>query len=205
MRSALRLSRQTFAQYALAAVFSSTAITGYCQSKPQGTPEFNANALMLLLAKHPSGDATFVETKHLALLAQPLVSKGTLNYAPPDKLAIRTTEPKPEAIVVDGDWLSRTADGKTRRIQLSAQPEATGIIEGIRGSLSGNRTALDQNFELSVSGSANQWRMGLVPKDSRVRKLITRIAIEGRQNAITRITTEQADGDRSVMDITPKP
>lgn len=174
----------------------------YCQIS---NSDFGANALMLLLATHPSGEARFVETKHMALLSQPLVSKGTLNFTPPDKLAIRTLEPKPEALVVDGDWIARTADGKTRRIQISAQPEAAGIVEGIRGSLSGNRTALDNNFVLAVSGAASQWRMALTPKDGRIRKLIERIVVEGRQNTITRITTEQADGDRSVMDITPKP
>jgi hypothetical protein len=188
-------------QYGLATVLLTTATSAYCQT---ANAEFGPNALMLLLARHPSGEARFVETKHMALLSQPLVSKGTLNFTPPDKLAIRTLEPKPETLQVDGDWVSRTADGKTRRIQISAQPEAAGIVEGIRGSLSGNRTALDNNFQLDVSGAASQWRMGLVPKDSRVRRLIARIVVEGRQNTITRITTEQADGDRSVMDITPK-
>ena len=160
---------------------------------------------MLLLAKHPSGDASFTETKHLALLAKPLVSRGTLNFSPPDKLAIRTTEPKPEAVVVDGDWVSRTVDGKTRSIQLSAQPEAAGIIEGIRGALSGNRTALDTHYQLTVSGQASQWQMTLVPRDSRVRKLVARIVMDGKHSLITRITTDMADGDRSVMDVTPKP
>lgn len=197
-----------FLQYGLVTAALTAASYAYSQTPASTSPAqtgFGANALMLLLAKHPAGEATFVETKHLALLAQPLVSRGTLAYTPPDKLTIRTTDPKPEAVVVDGDWIARTADGKTRRIQLSAQPEAAGIVEGIRGSLSGNRTALDQNYLLTVTGTAPQWRMQLVPRDSRVAKLVRRIVVEGKQNAITRITTEQADGDRAVMDITPKP
>ncbi len=195
-------------QYGLTTAALAAATCAYSQT-PANTPQahagFGANALMLLLAKHPAGEATFVETKHLALLAQPLVNRGTLVYAPPDKLSIRTTGPKPEAVLVDGDWIARTADGKTRRIQLSAQPEAAGIIEGIRASLSGNRTALDQNYLLTVTGTAPQWHMQLVPRDSRVTKLVRRIVVEGKHSTITRITTEQADGDRTVMDITPKP
>ena len=195
--------RRSFTQYALLTACFLAVAPAYSQTNVNAG--FGANALMLLLAKHPSGDAHFTETKHLALLAKPLVSRGTLNFSPPDKLAIRTTEPKPEAVVVDGDWVSRTVDGKTRSIQLSAQPEAAGIIEGIRGALSGNRTALDTHYQLSVSGQANQWQMTLVPRDSRVRKLVQRIVMEGKQNLIHRITTEMADGDRSVMDVTPKP
>ena len=189
--SANAMLRRRITQYAMLAACFLAAAPAYSQSTTNTA--FGANALMLLL------------TKHLALLAKPLVSRGTLNFSPPDKLAIRTTDPKPEAVVVDGDWVSRTVDGKTRSIQLSAQPEAAGIIEGIRGALSGNRTALDTHYQLSVSGQANQWQMSLVPRDSRVRKLVQRIVMEGKQNLITRITTEMADGDRSVMDVTPKP
>ena len=194
--------RRQFTQYAAVAAYFLAATTAYSQNTPAA---FGPNQLMLLLAKHPSGDATFTETKHLALLAKPLVSRGTLNFSPPDQLAIRTTEPKPEAVVVNGDWVSRTVDGKTRSIQLSAQPEAAGIIEGIRGALSGNRTALDTHYQLTVSGQASQWQMTLVPRDSRVRKLVARIVMDGKHSLITRITTDMADGDRSVMDVTPKP
>ena len=166
---------------------------------------FDANALMLLLGSHTPGKATFVETKTLAMLKKPVVSEGELRYEPPGKLTMVTKTPKAESMVVDGDTLTRQFDGKTGRIKLDEYPEVAGMIEGIRGSLGGNRLLLEQHYHLDVSGNSGTWRMRLTPKDSRVRGFIKHIDIAGQSHNIRTIDILQADGDSSRMAITPQP
>ncbi len=166
---------------------------------------FDANALMLLLGSHTPGKATFVETKTLAMLKKPVVSEGELRYEPPGKLIMITKSPKAEFMVVDGDTLVRQADGKTGRIKLDEFPQVAGMIEGIRGSLGGNRLLLEQHYQLDVSGSSSAWRMRLTPKDSRVQDFIKYIDIAGQSSTIRSIDILQADGDSSHMAITPQP
>ena len=167
--------------------------------------DFDANALMLLLGTHPSGKATFVETKTLAVLKNPIVSQGDLLYEPSGKLTMTTRTPKAESMFIDGDTLIRKADGKTARIKLNEYPELAGMIEGIRGSLGGNRMLLEQYYHLNVTGSAADWRMRLVPKASQVGRFIKHIDVAGKGNAIGLIDILQADGDSSSMVITPQP
>ena len=167
--------------------------------------DFDANALMLLLSKHPSGKATFVETKTLALLKKPIVSEGELRYEPPGKLTMTTRTPKAESMFIDGDTLTRQADGRTGRIKLDEYPEVAGMIEGIRGSLGGNRMLLEQYYHLDVSGSPAEWRMRLTPKESQVGRFIKHIDVSGKSNTIRAIDILQADGDSSHMAITPQP
>jgi hypothetical protein len=53
---------------------------------------------------------------------------------------------------------------RSRTVQLDSSPEAAVIVEAIRGTLTGNRESLERLFEASVSGSAQQWSLELVPK-----------------------------------------
>ena len=55
--------------------------------------------LMSRLARSGGVRARFRETKHLSLLTAPLVSEGTLHFAPPDRLARHTTHPGNASIV----------------------------------------------------------------------------------------------------------
>ena len=178
---------------------------GWIGAQPALAQAFNTNALMLTLSAHPPGKATFVETKTLALLKKPIVSEGELRYEPPGKLTMVTRTPKAESTTVDGEWLTRQADGKTMRIKLDEYPEIAGMIEGIRGSLGGNRMLLEQYYHLNVTGSAADWRMRLVPKASQVGRFIKHIDVAGKGNAIGQIDILQADGDSSSMVITPQP
>ena len=178
----------------------------FAAAQPVLAAAWDANALMLLLGSHTPGRATFVETKTLALLKKPIVSEGELRYEPPGKLTMVTRTPKAESMVIDGDTLTRqAADGRAGRIQLADYPEVAGIVEGIRGSLGGNRMLLEQYYSLQVSGSASDWRMRLTPKEARVGRFIQHIDVSGKAHTILAIDILQADGDSSHMAITPQP
>ena len=49
--------------------------------------------------------ATFVQTIENPMLGGPEVTRGTLWLAPPDRFAMRFTEPAGDRIVADGEWL----------------------------------------------------------------------------------------------------
>ena len=188
------------------AVHTALLCIALAATQPVRAAAWDANALMLLLGSHTPGRATFVEIKTLALLKAPLVSEGTLRYEPPGKLTMVTRTPKAESMVIDGDTLTRqAADGRAGRIQLADYPEVAGIVEGIRGSLGGNRMLLEQYYSLQVSGSASDWRMRLTPKESRVGRFIQHIDVSGKAHTILAIDILQADGDSSHMAITPLP
>ena len=195
---------KTRAKLALHAVLLACSLCWLAAPTAQAAA-FDANALMLLLGSHTPGKATFVETKTLAMLKKPVVSEGELRYEPPGKLTMVTRTPKAESTTVDGEWLTRQADGKTMRIKLDEYPEIAGMIEGIRGSLGGNRMLLEQYYSPEVTGSASQWRLRLTPKTSQLSRAITHIDVSGQNHVIRTIDVQQADGDSSHMVITAQP
>ena len=160
--------------------------------------------LMTQLASHPTGQASFTETKHLEMLDEPVVSSGTLLYSPPDRLEKTTLLPKREALVLERDRLSVESNGRKHELRLNQYPEVASIVEAIRGTLMGDKTLLQRYYGLQLSGSEARWRLVLTPADERTQRWVTQIYISGQHNQVTRIETLQSDGDRSIMNIQPE-
>ena len=115
---------------------------------------FDIGQLMGDLARHKGGKAKFVEKKYFAILDKPVVSTGEMTYTAPDRLEKRTLTPKVETLLLDKDILSIERDKQKLSINLANQPEALAFVDSIRGTLSGNRAALEKNYALHLAGNA---------------------------------------------------
>lgn len=163
--------------------------------------DWTLDRLMSTLAQNKSGHASFVETKYLSIAAKPIESSGELAFAAPDHLEKRTVSPKPERLVVDGDKLTVERNQRTYTISLTHYPELDAFIESIRATLAGNRYALERIYKVSVSGHGDDWTLVLVPLDARMFKSVHTVTLDGTRDVLRSVVIEQADGDRSVMQL----
>ena len=166
---------------------------------PAAFAAWDVQQLMDSLAQNKSGRAAFVEKKYIAVLDKPVESSGELVYTAPDGLEKLTFRPKPEAMVVKGGDLVVKRGKQQHRLQLQTYPELAAFIDSIRGTLAGDRKALERNFRLSLDGTAERWILQLQPLDEKMQAVVLRIAISGVREQVRGIEIIQADGDRSVM------
>jgi hypothetical protein len=164
---------------------------------------FDLGQLMSDLAGNKGGRASFVEKKYIALLDKPLVATGEMSFTPPDRLEKRTLTPKPEILRLERDTLSIEREKQKLTIQLRNQPEALAFVDSIRGTLAGDRTALERNYALHLAGTQEKWTLTLLPSEPKIAALLQRITVKGSRSRIGSIEYLQADGDRSVMTIEP--
>lgn len=164
--------------------------------------DWNIDQLMRGLAQTRSGHVGFVEKKSIAMLDKPVESSGELFYSAPDHLEKRTVKPKSESMIVDGDELSIDRGRQKYRLQLQDYPELAAFLDSIRGTLAGDRKALERNYQLSLDGSAARWTLQLLPLSAKMQKVVQRIRITGTHDQVDSIEIMQADGDSSVMTIT---
>lgn len=162
---------------------------------------WNIDQLMQALAKTRAGQATFVEKKYMAMLERPLESSGELRYAAPDRLEKRTVKPKPETMLVDGDTLVVERGRQKHTLQLQDYPELAGFIDSIRGTLAGDRKALERSFRLKLEGASERWTLTLFPTDAKLLTTVHLIEIAGTRDNVRSINIIQTDGDRSLMTI----
>lgn len=184
----------------LMAALAASAVATPCGFAQGG---FDLLQLMQLLAQVKVGKAQFVERRTVAMLEQTLESSGRLSFEAPDTFMRETLEPRPEKLVVVGNQLTLTQGKRVRTLALDATPEAAVMVEAIRGTLTGNRDALERYFKASVTGEAREWRLELTPRDWRLLSQVRTIRVSGRDAVVREVAVSLADGDRSVMSIEP--
>ncbi|MBK7026060.1 MAG: outer membrane lipoprotein carrier protein LolA [Polaromonas sp.] len=161
--------------------------------------EWNIDQLMHGLAQIKSGHVSFVETKTMAILDRPLVASGDMIYTAPDKLEKRTLKPKPETMQINGKQLLVQKGKQKHQVQLQDFPELAAFIDSIRGTLAGDRKALERNYLLSLEGSEASWTLQLIPTNSKMKQVVAQIRISGVRDEVRSISITQADGDSSRM------
>jgi len=162
------------------------------------------NQLMQLLAQVKAGEAVFTEKRTVAMLERTLESSGKLSFEAPDTFVRETLKPRHERVAVVGNMVTMSLGQRSRTVPLDSVPEAAIIFEAIRGTLTGNRDAIERNFRASVTGAAARWTLELVPLVPRLRELVMSVRVSGKQSLVLEVIVAMADGDSSVMSITPQ-
>lgn len=159
--------------------------------------------LMQNMGQYKERTGRFVETRHMKVLDKPLRSSGEVRYVAPQLFEKKTVEPAPELLRVDGDALHVERAGKTYNLRLSSQPQAAAIVDVVVGLLTGDAAKLERSYDYDLKGSARKWTLAMVPKDAKMKAIISKVVASGDKEQVRTIEYQQADGDRSVMVIEP--
>lgn len=166
-------------------------------------PAFDLTQLMQALALVRSGNASFIEKRSVAMLDRTLESSGRLSFEAPDTFVRETLKPRQERVAVVGNQVTMSRGERSRTMVLDAVPEASILVEAMRGTLTGNRDAIERQFTATVTGNAARWVLELVPRDARLREQVISVRVSGQQSLVREVAVALADGDRSVMTIEP--
>jgi hypothetical protein len=145
--------------------------------------------------------ASFVEKKIVQVLERPLVSSGELSFEAPDRLEKKTLRPRPELLRLEGDALTLERGGERLRLDLRSFPEVAAFVQSIRGTLAGDREALERIYRLRLEGAASSWALTLTPRESGMAALVESVRIAGRRADVSVIEIRYASGDRTLMSV----
>jgi outer membrane lipoprotein-sorting protein len=172
-------------------------VPAWAQSK------FELPQLMQLLAQVKSGEASFTEKRSVAMLERTLEFSGRLSFEAPDTFVRENLKPRQERMAVVGKQMTMSMGSRSRTVPVDSVPEASVIVEAIRGTMTGNQDALEKHFTSAVAGTPQRWSLELVPREPRLRELISVLRLAGQQSVVRELVVTMADGDRSVMTIEP--
>jgi len=147
--------------------------------------------------------ARYREEKRITLLAEPLVSEGTVHYAPPHRLARHQRTPSPSSIVFDGTTL-RFGDAQSEeRIDVSSNPVVRAFVESFLSVLAGDRSKLERTFVVDFrAGDAahpgERWELSLVPRDSKLLGVLREVRFAGDGVVVSQMRIREATGDEAV-------
>jgi len=167
----------------------------------QAQSTFGVEQLFTLMAGQKRLTTTFTEQKFIKGLDAPIESSGELQFEAPSHMVKRTLAPKPETLTLDGGQATVERGRQQRTVALEDHPEIAVHVEGLRACLAGDLEALLRIYRVSLSGTAAQWKMTLVPRDAQAAAQVQAITLGGEQADIRSVQVLLSDGDSSLTHI----
>lgn len=163
---------------------------------------FSIEALMQELARGAEATVKYRETKHSALLKQPLELSGELRYKRPSFLEKRVITPHDERYTIDGDTLTveRKRDGRAYTIALQSQPVLWALVEGIRATLRGDAATLKRFYRIELEGTSAAWTLHLLPLGTDMAEFVRAVRLRGGAGRLRAMEVLEVSGDRAVME-----
>ena len=158
---------------------------------------FDTQQLAQLLNQPRSIHGQFEQQRHLKSLSKPLSSQGQFTLVPKKGLLWQMHSPLQSTLKVSPNGISqRNAQGQwlPSRQNSSAQQQVRLFLD----LLGGNTEGLQRQFDLRLSGNANNWQLQLLPKSTVLKQVFNRIDIRGNQ-LVRQIELSEAQGDKTII------
>ncbi|RON95309.1 hypothetical protein BK672_10300 [Pseudomonas fluorescens] len=157
---------------------------------------FDLQQLSEQLAKPDVIHGQFTQEKHLRALPQPLISKGSFVLAKNHGLLWLLKTPLQQDYRISAKGIARR-DGNGWQLlpNKSAGAEQNRLFLAV---LQGDSSGLQRDFELALSGDAQQWKLTLTPRSLLLKQVFNQINIDGGALVQT-IELLETQGDSTVL------
>ncbi|MBC3384453.1 outer membrane lipoprotein carrier protein LolA [Pseudomonas sp. SWRI12] len=157
---------------------------------------FDLQQLSDQLARPEVIHGQFIQEKHLRALPQPLTSKGRFVLAKNHGLLWLLQTPLQQDYRITAQGIARR-DGNAWQMlpNKSAGAEQNRLFLAV---LQGDSSGLQRDFELSLSGEPQQWKLTLTPRSVLLKQVFNQINIDGGE-LVQRIELLETQGDSTVL------
>jgi len=160
------------------------------------THAFDLQQLSDQLAKPDAIHGQFVQEKHLRALPQPLISKGSFVLAKNHGLLWLLKTPLQQDYRINAKGIARRDAGRWQLLPgKSAGAEQNRLFLAV---LQGDSSGLQRDFELALSGDAQQWHLTLTPRSVLLKQVFNQINITGG-TLVNTIELLETQGDSTVL------
>jgi hypothetical protein len=157
---------------------------------------FDLQQLSEQLARPDVIHGSFIQEKHLRALPQPLTSKGTFVLAKNHGLLWLLKTPLQQDYRISAKGIARRdANGWQMLPSKSAGAEQNRLFLAV---LQGDSSGLQRDFELSLSGEAQNWKLTLIPRSMLLKQVFNQINITGA-DLVHSIELLETQGDSTLL------
>ncbi len=157
---------------------------------------FDLQQLSEQLAKPDVIHGQFIQEKHLRALPQPLISKGSFVLAKNHGLLWLLKTPLQQDYRITAKGIARRDDNGWQMLpNKSAGADQNRLFLAV---LQGDSSGLQRDFELALSGDAQQWKLSLTPRSLLLKQVFKQINIDGGALVQT-IELLETQGDSTVL------
>lgn len=139
------------------------------------------------LAAEGDVSGRFEQRRYLADLDTHIEGHGRYRFEQGERVVWQLEAPVEETMTLSDEGISRNG--------APIEDDPAGVATLIMQLLSGRLSALENRFDIALSGSETQWAADLVPRRQALAEYLESIAMRGGER-LERVTLHMADGDR---------
>lgn len=145
----------------------------------------------------------FIQTKHLKMLNDDMVSKGRMYYQQSNRLRWEYTTPYTYTFIINNDKVLLKNNQRNDVIDVNKNKLFKEIARIMMSSVVGNCLNDEKSFKSSISGLGGEWVATLVPQRKDMKQMFQKIVLHfsQKQAMVTQVELIEKNGDRTVIDL----
>ncbi|MBR5101773.1 MAG: outer membrane lipoprotein carrier protein LolA [Muribaculaceae bacterium] len=145
----------------------------------------------------------FVQTKHVKLLNDKVVSKGKMCFQQTDKLRWEYTEPYSYAFILNGSKVLLKNNRRNDVIDVNRNKLFKEIARIMMSSVAGNCLTDTKSFKTSIADSPTEWIATLIPQRKELKQMFQKILIHfNKQKAtVAKVELIEKNGDNTLIEL----
>lgn len=143
--------------------------------------------------------ADFVQTKHLRMLGEKMVSRGRMCYQQSDKLRWEYTKPYAYTFILNGNSVMMSKGGRRDVVDVNRNKVFREIARMMMSSVVGTCLTDSRNFKVSMTVDKQTYTATLLPQKKDMKAMFTRIVLvfNRKTSVVSKVTMYEKNGDRT--------
>jgi len=145
----------------------------------------------------------FIQTKHLKMLNDEMVSKGRMYYQQGNRLRWEYTSPYTYTFIINDDKVLLKNSQRNDVIDVNKNKLFKEIARIMMNSVVGNCLNDEKSFKSSLSVSGGAWVATLLPQRKDMKQMFQKIVLHfsQKQAMVTQVELIEKNGDRTIIDL----
>lgn len=145
----------------------------------------------------------FVQTKHLKMLNDKMISKGKMYYSQADKLRWEYQTPYSYIFILNKDKVTLKNDRRTDVIDVNQNKAFKEIARIMMSSVVGSCLSDDKSFKSVISDNSTEWVATMTPMRKEIRQMYQTVILHfSKQHLyVTKVELNERSGDKTIIEL----
>ena len=145
----------------------------------------------------------FVQTKHLKMLNDDMVSKGKMYYQQPDRLRWEYTTPYSYIFVLNKDKVVLKNGKRKDVIDVNQNKVFREIARIVMSSVVGSCLSDEKNFKTTIVATNTEWVATMIPARKEMKQMFQEIVLHfsKQKSYVTKVELFEKNGDKTTIDL----
>lgn len=154
-------------------------------------------------SKMKTMECDFVQTKHLKMLSEKMVSRGKMYYSQPDMLRWEYQSPYSYIFILNGSKVLLKNSRRSDVVDVNRNKVFKEIARIMMNSVVGKSLTDEKDFKVSMSATAGEWIATLLPQRKDMKQMFQKIVLHfsKQKTMVSTVELIEKKGDRTVIEL----